>query len=262
MARTGRYQLIVLDLALPDVSGLTTLRAIRAAVPGQRVLVLSALSDVESKVRSLELGASDYMTKPFALAELIARVRARLRESAAPPSERFLRVGRVTLDLQRHAAELDGRQVSLSGREFDLLAHLMRRAEAVCSRDQLLADVWDCEFDPGTNVVDVYVRRLRLGGRRRDRDAAQCGLYVRRGVSPGRRPPGRRSPSSMPASMLAAARMAGDPVPPHLADAHDPLRVSPVVPEADRGVAGGGGGHLGDRAHARASRARRGSTNS
>jgi DNA-binding response OmpR family regulator len=166
LVRARRYQLIVLDLALPDVSGLTTLRAIKAVNPDQAVLVLSALSDVESKVRSLELGASDYVTKPFALAELIARVRARLRESSAPAAERFLRVGHVTLDLQRHTAELDDRQVSLSSREFELLAHLMRRAGTVCSRDQLLAEVWDCPFDPGTNVVDVYVRRLRqkLGG--------------------------------------------------------------------------------------------------
>jgi DNA-binding response OmpR family regulator len=132
-----------------------------AAIPGQRVLVLSALSDVESKVRSLELGASDYMTKPFALAELIARVRARLRESAAPPVERFVQVGHVTLDQERHTAELDGRKVSLSCREVDLLAYLMRRAGTVCSRDQLLAGVWEYQFDPRTNVVDVYVRRLR-----------------------------------------------------------------------------------------------------
>jgi DNA-binding response OmpR family regulator len=161
MARTGRYRLIVLDLALPDVSGFTTLRAIVAAIPSQPVLVLSALSDVESKVRSLELGASDYMTKPFVLAELIARVRARLRQSAAQPPERFMRAGGLTLDWERHEAALDGRQISLSRRELDLLAHLMRRAGTVCSRGQLLAEVWDCQFDPGTNVVDVYVRRLR-----------------------------------------------------------------------------------------------------
>jgi two-component system copper resistance phosphate regulon response regulator CusR len=124
------------------------------------------MSDVESKVRCLELGANDYMTKPFALAELLARVRTRLRESGAPASDRFLRVGDVTLDLQRQDAELEGSRVALSGREFELLAYLMRRAGTVCSREQLLAGVWDCPFDPGTNVVDVYVRRLRrkLGG--------------------------------------------------------------------------------------------------
>jgi two-component system, OmpR family, response regulator len=166
LAQTGRYQLVVLDLVLPGASGLATLRAIKACRPGQAVLVLSALSDVESKVRCLELGATDYLTKPFALVELVARVRARLRETAAPPAERLLRVAGVTLDLQRHVAELNGVQVSLPGREFELLAYLMRRAGTVCTREQLLTDVWSCPFDPGTNVVDVYVRRLRrkLGG--------------------------------------------------------------------------------------------------
>jgi two-component system, OmpR family, response regulator len=166
LATTGRFQLIVLDLALPGMSGIATLRAIRGVRPDLPVLVLSALSDVESKVRCLELGANDYMTKPFALAELLARVRTRLRESGAPASDRFLRVGGVTLDLQRQEAELDGDRVALSGREFELLAYLMRRAGTVCSREQLLAGVWECTFDPGTNVVDVYVRRLRrkLGG--------------------------------------------------------------------------------------------------
>jgi DNA-binding response OmpR family regulator len=161
LAQTGRYQLVVLDLVLPGASGLATLRAIKACRPTQAVLVLSALSDVESKVRCLELGATDYLTKPFALVELVARVRARLRETSAPPAERLLRVAGVTLDLQRHVAELNGVQVSLPGREFELLAYLMRRAGTVCTREQLLADVWNCAFDPGTNVVDVYVRRLR-----------------------------------------------------------------------------------------------------
>lgn len=161
LAATGRFQLIVLDLALPGISGIATLRAIRGARSELPVLVLSAMSDVESKVRCLELGANDYMTKPFALAELLARVRARLRESGAAASDRFLRVGHVTLDLQRREAELEGERVALTGREFELLAYLMRRAGSVCSREQLLAGVWDCFFDPGTNVVDVYVRRLR-----------------------------------------------------------------------------------------------------
>jgi DNA-binding response OmpR family regulator len=106
------------------------------------------------------------MTKPFALAELIARVRIRLRETGAPAGERLLRVGGVTLDLQRHVADVHGAQVALPIREFELLAYLMRHAGTVCTREQLLADVWNCGFDPGTNVVDVYVRRLRrkLGG--------------------------------------------------------------------------------------------------
>ena len=161
LAKTGRYQLVVLDLLLPDSNGVSVLKAITAARPDQAVIVLSALSDVESKVRCLELGANDYLTKPFALAELMARVRARMRETATPPPERFLRVGIVTLDLQRHVAEVHGKPVSLPLREFQLLAFLMRRAGTVCTRQQLLSEVWNCPFDPGTNVVDGCVRRLR-----------------------------------------------------------------------------------------------------
>jgi two-component system copper resistance phosphate regulon response regulator CusR len=161
LARSGDYDLIVLDLIMPGVSGLGTLKSIVYDRPEQAVLVLSALCDVETKVRCLELGAVDYLTKPFALAELLARVRARLRYPGSDLDERFLRVGSVTLDLQRHVADAGSGPVSLSAREFGLLLHLMRRAGTVCSREQLLADVWDCPFDPGTNVVDVYVRRLR-----------------------------------------------------------------------------------------------------
>jgi two-component system, OmpR family, response regulator len=126
------------------------------------VLVLSAAGDVESKVRCLELGAADYLTKPFALAELVARVRTRLRrrESAAEP-EPVLSAGKLRLDLRRRTAELGGRAVALSAREFVLLSHLVRRAGQVCTREELLADVWGYTFDPGTNVVDVYVRRIR-----------------------------------------------------------------------------------------------------
>src|SRR4051794_31551834 len=138
LAKTGRYQLVLLDLLLPDANGVSVLKAITAARPDQAVLVLSALSDVETKVRCLELGANDYLTKPFALAELMARVRARMRETATPPPEPFLRVGMATLALQRHVAELSGTPVALPLREFQLLAFLMRRAGPVCPRQQLL----------------------------------------------------------------------------------------------------------------------------
>jgi two-component system copper resistance phosphate regulon response regulator CusR len=161
LARSGDYGLVVLDLVMPGIGGIATLKAIVSHRPEQAVIVLSALCDVESKVRCLELGAVDYLTKPFALAELIARVRARLRDPKRGLDERHVRVGSVTLDLQRHVADAGDGPVSLSTREFDLLLHLMRRAGTVCSREQLLADVWDCPFDPGTNVVDVYIRRLR-----------------------------------------------------------------------------------------------------
>lgn len=166
LARTGRYELVVLDLLLPGLDGKSVLRGIIEARPEQRVLVLSALSDVDSKVRCLELGASDYLAKPFALAELVARVRARLRQPAVGPGERQLRAGGLTLDLVRRVADTGEGQVTLSEREFLLLQHLMRKGGEVCSRQQLLADVWGLSFDPGSNVVDVCVGRLRskLGG--------------------------------------------------------------------------------------------------
>jgi len=156
----GTYELVVLDLRLPSIDGVSVLREIMAARPHQRVLVLSGLGHESTKVRCLQLGAADYLAKPFVLAELLARVRARLREPAIPQRmARMLRVGSLTLELRRRVADAGAGPVSLPEREFLLLQHLMRRADEVCTREQLLADVWG--FDPGTNVVDVYVRRLR-----------------------------------------------------------------------------------------------------
>ena len=161
LAREGRHELVVLDLMLPGLDGVSVLRSLMAERPTQRVLILSAVGDVTSKVRCLELGAADYLPKPFAVAELVARVRARLRQPVSEPDARWLRVGGVTLDTTRRTAEYQGRSAVLSEREFLLLEHLMRRAGDVCRREKLLADVWGYEFDPGTNVVDVYVGRLR-----------------------------------------------------------------------------------------------------
>jgi DNA-binding response OmpR family regulator len=161
MVRTGGYDLLLLDLVMPGVDGIATLGMIMAAKPEQSVMVLSALSDVGSKVRCFELGAADYVTKPFAMEELLARVRARLRQPSAPGGELLIRAGGVGLDLRRHLADAGAGDVMLSGREFELLLYLMERAGTVCSREQLLAEVWDTPFDPQTNVVDVYVRRLR-----------------------------------------------------------------------------------------------------
>jgi DNA-binding response OmpR family regulator len=166
LARSGRYELVILDLLLPGMDGVTLLRRLINERPQQRVLVLSALSDVDDKVRCLEIGASDYLSKPFALAELVARVRARLRQAASGPEERYLRAGGVTLDRLRRVADIGEWSVSLTEREFGLLEYLMRSEGEVCTRMQLLADVWGFRFDPGSNVVDVCVRRLRakLGG--------------------------------------------------------------------------------------------------
>ena len=170
-ALDGGHALILLDLRMRDVNGLVILRQVMRLRPEQRVLVLSAASDVDVKVRCLELGATDFVSKPFQLAELVARVGAHLRRAAqaapAPVAERHLRAGRLTLDLLRRCVSAGDRApVELSEREFGVLRHLMARAGRPCTREELLADVWQMDFDPHTNVVDVYVHRLRdkLGG--------------------------------------------------------------------------------------------------
>ena len=161
LARTGNYELIILDLMMPRVDGMTLLRTLMLERPQQRVLVLSAISDVEAKVAALELGASDYMPKPFALAELLARVRARLRQPAAKPEGKAITAAGMTLHAMRRQVEKGGKAIGLSDREYLLLAHLMRRPGEVCARQQMLSDVWGYSFDPGSNIVDVYIGRLR-----------------------------------------------------------------------------------------------------
>ena len=155
------YDLVLLDLLLPGLDGFAFLERAFETRPTQEILVLSALSDVASKVKCLELGAADYVTKPFILAELVARIRTRLRQSQAVSTTRFLDVGDLRLDLQRRMVSHKGERIALSTREFHLLEHLMRHAGDVCRREELLASVWGYTFDPGTNVVDVYIRRLR-----------------------------------------------------------------------------------------------------
>jgi len=155
------YALVVLDLILPGSSGLDVLRAILADQPGQRVLMLSAIGDVATKVECFPNGAVDYLAKPFAVAELVARVRVRVSEPRVAGFRRWLEVGAVSLDLQRRTATVDGRSIELSQREFVLLNHLMQRADQVCRREDLLADVWGYTFDTSSNVLDVYIRRLR-----------------------------------------------------------------------------------------------------
>jgi two-component system, OmpR family, response regulator len=160
-ALEGDHELVVLDLRMPGVNGLVILRQLMRVRPEQRVLVLSAAAEVDVKVRCLELGAADFVAKPFALAELIARVGAHLRRTAAPPVERHVRAGALTLDLMRRTADAGAGPVALSEREFGVLLHLATRAGRPCPREELLAAVWEMDFDPQTNVVDVYVHRLR-----------------------------------------------------------------------------------------------------
>jgi len=160
LIRMGGYAVVVLDLRLPDIDGVDVLRSALEDRPDQQVIVLSALPDVDTKVQCLELGAADYITKPFSLTEFVARVRRRVRQRASD-GERFLRVGGLVLDLRRRAADVGEGMVTLAQREFLLLHHLVRHRDEVCTREELLSEVWGYSFDPGTNAVEVCVRRLR-----------------------------------------------------------------------------------------------------
>ena len=163
MALNDDPDLIVLDLVMPGVDGRNVLRALRATRPAARVMVLSAESDVGARVELLEAGAVDFLGKPFALRELLARVRARVAPTpgAGHNPVDVVRAGQVVLELQTRRLRIGERVEMLSEREFLLVRHLMRRAGRVCSREELLAEVWGYAFDPATNVVDVCVARLR-----------------------------------------------------------------------------------------------------
>jgi DNA-binding response OmpR family regulator len=160
-----QVDLIVLDLVMPTTNGLQVLTDLRRRTSVPPVIVLSAVDDVAARVQALDLGAVDYVGKPFHTAELVARVRRQLANpTPAMASERYLTAGGIELDLDRRRARIGDdavETVPLSEREFALLAHLMRRAGRVCSRQELLHDVWGLDFDPGSNVVEVCVRRLR-----------------------------------------------------------------------------------------------------
>jgi DNA-binding response OmpR family regulator len=155
------FDLIILDLMLPGMAGEEVLERLVGERPEQPILVLSAVPEIGTRVAVLEAGAADFLGKPFAVAELLARVRARLRAPAPAPIGRWLSAGPIRLDLRRRRAEVNGADLALPHREFLLLQHLMSRPGQTCSRDELLADVWGLTFDPGSNVVDVYIRRLR-----------------------------------------------------------------------------------------------------
>ena len=161
------YDAVVLDLLLPGLDGLSVLRELHEQRPELPVVIVSARSDLSTKLRGFGLGASDYVAKPFAFDELVARLRVQLRAGRARTDESVLTVGTLTLDLARRQANLDGLIADLSDREFRLLHHLVEHAGEVVSRESLLSEVWGYHFDPGSNVVDVCVRRLRkkLGAR-------------------------------------------------------------------------------------------------
>jgi DNA-binding response OmpR family regulator len=159
-ARTGEFDLLILDIGLPGRDGFAVLSGLRAAGVGLPVIILTARDEVADRVAGLEGGADDYMPKPFAFDELLARVRLRLRDDPQP-SAATVQAGRISLDLRTRRATVSGRVVELSAREFALAELFLRHPDQVLSREQILSRVWGLDFDPGSNVVDVYVRYLR-----------------------------------------------------------------------------------------------------
>ena len=159
----GDYSLIVLDIGLPDMDGFEVLEQIRGQGATLPIIVLTARSSVEDTVSGLEQGADDYMAKPFRFEELLARIRLRLRTATSddPSNMVQINVGGLHLDLRTRCATIDGEPVELSAREFTMLQAFMEHPDQVLSRSQLLDMVWGYDFDPGSNVVDVYVRYLR-----------------------------------------------------------------------------------------------------
>ncbi len=160
MACESAFDAMVLDIMIPQQDGLSVLREMRARGNSTPVLLLSARSHVSERVEGLQAGADDYLSKPFALEELTARLQALMRRGGEAKSI-LLRSAGVALDTISRTADCDGRKVELTGREYRLLECLMRRVGQVCSRTLLLEKVWDYDFDPGTNIVDVTIRRLR-----------------------------------------------------------------------------------------------------
>lgn len=160
LARDDAFDLMILDLGLPVIDGHDVMTAVRERGESLPVIILTARDGVADTVRSLESGADDYVTKPFRFEELLARIRLRLRDSTAAETT-VIEAGAVKLDLRSRRASVGDRVVELTAREFALLETFVRHGDQVLSRAQLLSHVWGYDFDPGSNVVDVYVRYLR-----------------------------------------------------------------------------------------------------
>ena len=157
---TGEFDLVILDIGLPDIDGFEVLDKVRTRDTSTPVIVLTARDSVTDTVAGLEGGADDYVTKPFRFEELLARVRVRLRDEKSP-EKTLLKVGNLALDLRTRRVTVEGKAVELSAREFALAEMFFRHPNQVLTREQILSNVWGYDYDPGSNVVDVYVRYLR-----------------------------------------------------------------------------------------------------
>ena len=178
LAEDETVELVLLDIMLPGLDGQEVLKRLRARRPGLPVIMLTARDELGDKVSALDSGADDYLTKPFAFEELIARIRALTRRTDQPQASK-LEAGDLKMDLLSHRVWRGDRQVELSSREFDLLEYFMRHPGQVLSRQQILSAIWDYAFDPGSNVVDVYVRYLR---RKVDRRGEPSAIVTVRGA--------------------------------------------------------------------------------
>ncbi|HEY1796245.1 MAG TPA: response regulator transcription factor [Stellaceae bacterium] len=162
LAATGQYDALVLDRMLPgSIDGLGIVESLRRTGSKTPILILSALAEVDDRIRGLRAGGDDYLTKPFAFGELLARLEALVRRGHGPTIQTVLIVGDLRIDLLSHKVVRGGRPIQLQRREFKLLEYLMRHAGQVVTRTMLLENVWEHHFDPQTNVIDVHVSRLR-----------------------------------------------------------------------------------------------------
>lgn len=161
LAEAGGYDVLVVDRMLPKRDGLSIVEALRRRGDGTPVLILSALGQVDDRVKGLRAGGDDYLTKPYAFSELLARVEALARRGKPAEVETQYRVGDLVLDRLSHSVTRGGQEIVLQPREFRLLEYMMRHAGQVVTRTMLLENVWDYHFDPQTNVIDVHVSRLR-----------------------------------------------------------------------------------------------------
>ena len=163
LATTEKYDALIVDRMLPHVDGLTVIRTLRASANGTPVLILSALGEVDDRVKGLKAGGDDYLVKPFAFSELLARLEALVRRAkgAGDNQATVLRAADLEMDLLRREVRRNGQPIDLQPREFQLLEFLLRHTGQVVTRTMLLEGVWDYHFDPQTNVIDVHISRLR-----------------------------------------------------------------------------------------------------
>jgi len=173
------YAVMTIDRMLPDIDGLTVMQSLRKDGVATPVLIISALGEIDDRVRGLRAGGDDYLVKPFAFAEMLARVEALARRSATVIKETILRVGDLTMDLVARTVSRSGAEIKLLPREFQLLEYLLRNQGRVVPRAMLLQHVWDLHFDPTTNIIDVYVGRVR---RKVDGQQAYPLIHTVRGV--------------------------------------------------------------------------------